>query len=282
MNVFILVVNYGTDEHLTRFLLSVEGACTRAAGTTVEVHVLDSLRAEGPSLEEIRSRTRFDSFPVAVHSLGYNSGYFGGLALAQALAAMDTDVLLYCNPDIVLEPDFFDELDRARRTGAGVLAPSIRPDGDEGDLNPMYVVRPTRAKLRRLRRIYSNTLWLAGHDLLGRTREWLDARIKSRRHVKTAMDIYAPHGSLLIFTDMDFFRALPRWECFLFLEELFIAEEARRMQIRVAYAPQLKASHVRHVSVAKLSRRERRRHLSTSVSHILERYYADPISSAAI
>jgi hypothetical protein len=76
-----------------------------------------------------------------------------------------------------------------------------------------------------------------------------------------------------VFTDVDFFRALPPFPCFLFGEELFVAEEARRRQVAIAYEPALRVDDMRSQSVSRLPGEFFRRLMLGSVQFILDTYY---------
>ncbi len=280
MHVVIFVVNYKADDHLRRFVGSVQEAKAAADGTTVEVHVLDNSCKGSHELEEARA-PQGGGIPISVHSTGRNEGYFGVLPLAQSIVPATTDVILYSNPDLLLDPDFFLELGPALRSG-GILAPAIIARDDGFDQNPKYVHRLTERKLKRLRVLYANPVTFAAFNAAARLREILQPRRSQVRSYDVGTrEVYAPHGALFVFTDVSFFLGLPPYPCFLFGEELFVAEEARREGVKIVYAPRLRVEDVRHASVSALSRHDLRVYMHQSVSWILSRYYGNGGESAA-
>ena len=281
MNVVVFVVNYRADEQLTEFVRSVQRAQAAAEAVAVTLHVLDNSCRGEEYLASLKERLSRSGFPASVHSTGTNDGYFGPLSLSQSLVPSGADAVIYCNPDLVLEQDFFNELGSARKLG-GVLAPSIVAVRDAFDQNPKYRHRLTRAKLVRLRAIYSTRLSFWTLITAGRVKELLASRGAVRRvlGVDSETEIYAPHGSLFVFPDVQFFLDLPRYPCFLFGEELFVAEEARLRGVRVVYTPRLRVQDTRHASVASLGRDRIRTYLLESVSWILQSYYGDADETA--
>lgn len=275
MNVFFFVVNYKADDHLVRFVQSVAAAQTACPAAHVDVHVLDNSEKSMPELEQLRARTAVASVPVTLHSLGSNCGYFGGLHLAQSLVPGTTDCLVYCNPDVLLGGDFFGVLERIAQHGGGVVAPAILSLQDGFDQNPKYRQRLSEKKLRRLQRIYACRFAYVIFNLLARGKEVASARRRrSPKRCLVSTPIYAPHGAVFIFTDLGFFRRLPPFPCFLFGEELFVAEEARLAGVSVVYEPSLLVRDVRHASIRQLTGEFRRLLMWKSVTFILDRYYA--------
>jgi GT2 family glycosyltransferase len=199
--------------------------------------------------------------------------------MAQSLVHEKTDAVVYCNPDLFINSDFFTVLEHTLKTVVGgVIAPSILSLRDGFDLNPQYRKKLSRTKLKCLQRIYAYRLFFSSYNALGRIKEvvsgwnyWL------RRGSKEASaTIYAPHGAMFIFTDIGFFRRLPSFPCFLFGEELFVAEEARLAGVPVVYEPALRIHDVRHASVGLLPKEFLRVLCYKSVTFLLNRYYAVP------
>jgi GT2 family glycosyltransferase len=273
MTIAVFAVNYRADAHLIRFVDSVAVAKADAHGTDVSLHVIDNSCKTPSELSELREHLRRDDLQVTLHSSGRNEGYFGGLSFAQSLVTTDTSCVIYCNPDILLERDFFAQMQVLDLSGTGVVAPAIVTLDEGFDQNPFYVDRLSRAKLIRLRAIYSTQATYAAFTLLARVSEMMGRRGRRNRQVEGAREIYAPHGAIFVFTSVPFFMALPKYPCFLFGEELFVAEEARAAGVSVSYEPSLKVWDIRHASVSALAPSKLRAYLLESVRHILHRYY---------
>ena len=275
MHVALFVVNYHADEHLVRLLESVE-AGVAALSVDLQVHVLDNSCRSEAALDELGDRLRsVGNVPVAVHSTGRNTGYFGVLQLAQSLVGDDVDVVIYCNPDLLFEPTFFGELAEMRGV-AGILAPSVVEIGRGVSLNPVSYVRLSARKLSFLKWIYSSQTLYSAYVLAGWLKELLLRRSRAAKSAEPRR-IYVAHGSVFVFTDVSFFQSLPPYPCFLFGEELFIAEEARLRGVETLYAPSLGVRNVRHASISLLPKGKLRQYSRSSVSFILERYYDRPL-----
>ena len=104
----------------------------------------------------------------------------------------------------------------------------------------------------------------------------LGRRARNQSALAAGTPIYAPHGATLVFADAAFFGTLPAYPCFLFGEELFIAEEAQQRQVAITYQPGLRITDLRSQSVSQLPSDFFRRLMLASVQFILQRYYAGP------
>ena len=67
------------------------------------------------------------------------------------------------------------------------------------------------------------------------------------------MDVYAGHGSFMIFTKA-FFLKKPKlqYPVFLFGEEIYFAELMRSYSLKVTYIPRLKVFDKEHISTSKM------------------------------
>ena len=276
MTVVFFVVNFNADAHLVRFVDSVATARTRAPGSVVKVHVFDNSCKNQIQLTSLQERVQRRDISVEVHSSGRNEGYFGGVPFAQSLIEAGTTSVIYCNPDILLDSDFLLQLEGLPVGGSGVVAPAIVSLDEGFDQNPKYVDRLSLTKLKRLRAIYSTQASFFAFTLLGRLREMFRGDGRGVLRGETiAGEIYAAHGALFIFTDVEFFRRLPPYPCFLFGEELFIAEEARRAGVATVYEPRLRVRDIRHASISTLVRSHLRSYMFESVHHIIDTYYSE-------
>lgn len=275
MNVFLFVVNYRVDDHLVRFIQSVAAAQAACPSAHVDVHVLDNSQKSDIELGRLRERVAIAEVSVTLHSTGTNLGYFDGIGLAQSLLPESTDCVIYCNSDLLLDPDFLAVLHRTIQDRSGILAPAILSLQDGIDQNPKYRQRLTSTKLRCLQRIFSYRHSYVVYSVLARFKEvargWYR---RSRPDVIAPGPIYAPHGAMFVFADVGFFHRLPPFPCFLFGEELFVAEEARLAGVPVVYVPSLRVRDVRHASISQFAPEFKRSLHWKSVTFILERYYA--------
>jgi GT2 family glycosyltransferase len=86
--------------------------------------------------------------------------------------------------------------------------------------------------------------------------------------------IFAPHGSCIIFHRNYFKRGGSlQHVAFLFAEELFIAEEARRIGLRVVYAPTIRIDDLEHASTGRFLSRKMIRYRKQSIDAIIGKFY---------
>ncbi len=275
MDIIVFVVNYNADDHLIRFVHSVSTALVDCDEASVNIHVFENSQKTDEEITILKKRLNMIGVKVILHVSDMNSGYFGGLKVAQSLVCDTTTCVIYCNPDILIGNDFFSVLTKKINSNIAMLAPEIISINDGFDLNPLYRARLGKNKLRRLKLLYSNLFVYNCYTFLARMKESakrLSLAIKKPQKIQYT-SIYAPHGAILIFTDMKFFKHLPVYHCFLFGEELFIGEEARLSGKIIFYEPELKVADVRHASVSFLSNNHLRGLQYKSVSYILNRYY---------
>jgi hypothetical protein len=274
MNILFFVVNFRADDHLLRLVMSVAAAQAVCPSVCVDLHVLENSQKSTAELAQLRARLGIIGVTTMVHASGTNEGYFGGLGLAQTLVSDRTTCVIYCNPDVLLDADFFVMLQRACLRHAGVVAPAIISIEGGFDQNPKYRQRVSPGKLRRLQRIYSHRLTYISFNALARVKEVTsNFRRRKLQGVGSSTQIYAPHGAVFIFSDIEFFLRLPTYPCFLFGEELFVAEEALLAGVPVLYEPSLRVRDVRHASIDQLDNDYRRSLMHKSVTFILDHYY---------
>jgi GT2 family glycosyltransferase len=281
-NVLVCIVNYRTDEALCEFVRSLAQAW-KVASRTIGLRVLvvdnSGKTAEEACILAIRLRQSHSDTDVLLPES--NVGYFGALPFAQSKVEQDCDYVVYSNADLVVDPGFFVELRACGRRGA-VLAPSIlvRTASGERDQNPAYEVRPSRLRLMCLRAIYSRAWMFSAYrvlwGLLAIVRAFAGPR--ALPGTRTSRLIYAPHGAMFIFADINFFLSLKDFKPFLFGEEIFVAEEARRTGADTVYVPNVRVWHSRHVSMKLVPQERQRRFLLEALSFLLERYYSGSTS----
>ncbi|HPR31540.1 MAG TPA: hypothetical protein PLK12_05580 [Prolixibacteraceae bacterium] len=274
MNYSFFIVNYNADEHVMNLVKSIQTARDKCTKSNVALHIIDHSGKNAAELDRFRQNMLSLSLPVTIHSDGSNNGYFGGLQPAQKQVRATDDFVIYCNPDVQVDPDFFTELEKTRIHDSALIAPSIRCKDEGFDQNPMYRKRLKKSKLMALLLLYRSNVVFYLYDKLYNYRKSRRSRVKSRsnRETKEAW-IYAAHGSFLIFSHVPFFTGLPPFPCFLFGEELFLAEEARKSGLKIGYNPAIKVTDIRHASVNKLKIKELRTLTLKSIRFILHHYY---------
>jgi GT2 family glycosyltransferase len=243
--VLIITVNFRHAECTLRFLKS---ASAMDGFSNCHLVIVDNNSGDD-SAERIRQAIEGFS-NVELMASPDNRGYFGAAkwALDQYRAQHGAaDWVIVCNNDIVFDsPIFLTRLLARDPDVAGVLAPAIVSSLTGFDSNPMILRRPGRIRQLRYRFLVSTyyvawlTQWLA--PVFRKRRRRLHAR-RSNSEASPAR-IYAPHGSFLVFS-RKYFEAGGVIDdgCFLYAEEIGVAETCRRLGLPVIHDPDLKVSH---------------------------------------
>lgn len=198
---------------------------------------------EQQSLLLISSRDR----RIEIVSPGSNLGYFGAAQYAFDRMKGTEDVVVM-NTDIVFgSPTVLRQLrdESISRQSVGVLAPAIVSDRTNSDQNPHLVSPPSvRAAARRR--------WATATPLLAQIALFVSSARKRRKpSSRTTPDeprtIYAAHGSFMYLTRR-FFETSGnfRHPLFLFGEEVYIAEHARKVGLKTVHIPAITMRHVEH------------------------------------
>lgn len=269
----ILVVSYRNNKELISFLEHL--AAHPSAGSLRITAVANGLTPA--DVETLRGASS-SLLPERLTLLAgaQNPGYFGGAALGlkQTAASGLADWVIVTNDDIRFDPDFFIRLAALPRShDVGVIAPDIFVPGTGLHQNPLYAEKPSSRRLRIL-------LWLHRHPLVMRLFMALREirQLKRRRHATTALKepfpVYAPHGACIVFS-RHYFTAggTLDYPCFLYGEEFFVAETARRLRLAVRVEPALRVKHFEHSSTGLLVPSAMARHMRHSLSFILREYF---------
>lgn len=274
MKVMFFIVNYKADKALLKLLQSISSSMSACTSVDVKICVFDNSMKEKGETDAFRFLLIKHDLDIILLNSETNSGYFGGLTIAQNLVDDTFDYIIYCNPDIQIELDFFEKLVKPSKK-AGIIAPSIVDEFSGFNENPKYLKRISKRKMQRLKFLYGSLTLYTTFLVLASVKEWLDSiKHKSRKsEEEESKKIYSPHGAMFVFSDISFFKQLPAYPCFLFGEELFIAEEALKANIEIYYEPALKVKDTRHGSINLLNLKHKRSLYYKSIVFILENYY---------
>lgn len=276
-NVLVIGVNYGTDATTLRF---VRGLSDISQDAHVAVVIVDN-----------SERTDSSAFFAALcsenkHALCVkpptNLGYFGGakFGLEAYLEAHAYPAwVIVANVDIQFsDPTFVDRLQALDCGGdIGVIAPSIWSGLSRYDRNPYMVSRPSKFRMRLYslshKNAYTFVLYRSLSQIKSQALAWFYKVVRPPR--RRAGFIYAPHGSCLIFSRSFFQKGGDlNYPIFLFNEELYVAETARDIGVRVAYRPQLRVFHEDHVSTGSLNAHQMASYQYESILFITQRYFS--------
>ncbi|GAB2683748.1 glycosyltransferase [Thalassiella azotivora] len=205
---------------------------------------------------------------VSVLEAGENLGYLGGARYALDRVTLDDgDWFVVANTDLELGDGALDALAGVDDPDVGVVAPRILDVRSGRDSNPYWLHRPTRRRLLKARLAFSTvtTARLAvALAVVGRRRT-----SPPTEHVEG--DLYGAHGSFMAFSSRYFSAGgTLDFPLFLFGEEMFVAEECRRLGLRTRYLPTMRVRHAGHESTGVWRSREVLRHQMRAVRYCYE------------
>jgi GT2 family glycosyltransferase len=280
VSVLFIAVNYRSSESILQMVSSVN---RWPANLKVGTVIVDNLPVP-LGFERIRSAVQgFGNAEVLESS--ENRGYFGAarFALDHYLAkggVLPTWVIV-CNHDVTIEgPEFFARLLREDSDAVGVIAPRVQREPSRSDQNPFMRNRPGRLRWAQLRLVGSVYALAKFWDWLWRRKaslkSWFEARLnKSTSDMNAKREfIYAPHGSLIIFSRR-FFEAggyLDK-DLFLYGEEISVAEMCRSLRLPVLYEPRLRVLHNEHQSTGKALSRFTFKCQKKAIQYLTSRYF---------
>jgi GT2 family glycosyltransferase len=203
-----------------------------------------------------------------------NNGYFGG-CLAGYKAAISTgksyDAMIASNVDLAVESDFLEEfmaLISIYQEKSAIIAPSIFSLSENKDRNPKVKIRYSLKQMKKyvflytipyLHALYKNTLY----------------KNKVSNPLPPGSEIYAPHGSFIIFVGgVDNWEGFLNYPVFLFGEEIHIGEQAKALDLPVVYHPELKVLDSDHASTGLQNESFLRKHNLTAMRYLIKRYWS--------
>lgn len=268
MTVQFLAINYHSEPDTLRLagdLLAQEGA---EAMHLVIVDNTAHLRP-APALAELARRESRVTYLVP----GSNLGYFGAAAWARK-QLQDRPVpawTVITNTDIRI-PDRGFVAKLGALSGAAVIGPRILSGLSGRDQNPYLPKRPAASRMLLYKRLFAWYWGLVGYDAASRMKKWLQ---RGRPVVEApAGPIYAAHGAFLVF-HRSYFEAGGTFDhgTFLFNEEIFVAETARRLGLTVRYEPSLVVHHAEHANTNFLTSRVVARHMADSAAYTADTWF---------
>jgi GT2 family glycosyltransferase len=275
-DVLLICVNYRKPAETQQFVAT---ALQQSLSSSLRVVVVENspLPGEGGVPESARSDPR-----VKAIATGKNLGYFGGAAAALAdhlTSHPRPDWVIVSNPDVYFsDPGVLQRLcDGHRGKEPAVIAPSIRTVNTSVEQNPYMRVRPSGFRMHLYRWLFSSY----PIDVVYESLSWVKHRalelFSKGRPVATdsvSEKIYAPHGSFIALHRTYFERGgTLDYPVFLFGEEIFIAETARRLGLTVLYEPAVAIEHTERSTAAGLWNRDASRYRKQASRFLAKTYF---------
>lgn len=273
--VLLICVKYGSDAETAEYLDSLRQLHGQPS---LQVLVVDNTVGS-----EWRETTRDSNvtFVRSEENLGYFGGARNGLSRYLREHALP-DWVIVSNVDLLItDARFLDKLAVLRsKPRLGIVAPSIRSALTGRDQNPFMRTRPSSARMHAYKWLFRSWLLLNAYELASAAIHKVRSAARLRPEVSASLSenlgetIYAPHGSFLIFS-REYFRAggnldFPR---FLFGEEIYLAEELRKLGLDAVYEPSLQVVHREHKSTKLLKSRKLAREVASSAAYCADTYF---------
>ncbi|MDD6147421.1 MAG: glycosyltransferase [Lachnospiraceae bacterium] len=264
--IVIFCVNYNSYDSLGKYLESINRAYERVADQVrLQVVVADNSTKKEEMIFAY-------SFEVILLDTGSNLGYFGGIEYGihhSGVNLSDCDYIIVSNVDLKISDDFFENLiPRNEIDSLGCIAPSIFSEADKRDRNPKILYRPGRKKLVLQRTFYQFPFL----DYMYTHLFYAIRRKKVQNY--PAGYIYAAHGSFIIFTNgFAGFLEKMDYPCFLFGEEIYLAEHLWKRGLKTYYDPNLKVYDSDHVSTGKMKSKAYYQYNYKSIDMLLKEYF---------
>jgi len=251
--VLAICINYWNEEDTIHY---VNDLLLQQEEVKLAIIVVDNneFSGENPLLKEIESA----SDNVEVYRSGRNAGYYGAASWALKKYLMISRMpewIIVSNSDIRFEKPFFLStlLEVHNRNAPEVVAPRIISDLSGLDQNPFMRKRPPVWKMHSYRLIFRFSTTFYSYRLLRNAKSKMLMKRKANQSVDcnegTPFPIYAPHGSIIAFNKKYFEKGgTLDYGAFLFDEEIFIAETARRLDLTIMYEPRMIALHKEHAT----------------------------------
>jgi len=245
----IICVNFESCHELLNYIESINDAVKNELRVCVDVYIADN------SVNEICqiNTNSYKSINVCVYAFKKNLGYLGGVYSVMSKVGIDKfhqyDYLIISNVDLVLSENFFSELLKVNiKNDVGWIAPKIISQKEGCDRNPKILKRPNKKHINYLLVLfYFPVLYMV-------YRKFIYSRKKQKANNENVSDIYAGHGSIMIFTRRFIQNNVVfEYDSFLFGEELYIAEMIRLYKMRVIYCPNVLVYDIDHVSTGKIN-----------------------------
>jgi GT2 family glycosyltransferase len=255
-SILTICVNYRNDEQTACF---VRGLLAQRSISEQKVIIVDN--SEPPRVDSpLLGLVRIDQRIWLCHP-GKNLGYYGGAAWGLCKYIKEfplPDWIIVCNTDIALiQPAFLSNLCALHSAGHhAAIAPAIISAVSRNDLNPCMKTRPARFLMHFYKWVFRYYPVSMTYQLLALLKSKILFFLKFSQSRSSAnsdqkflvpQQIYAPHGSFVAYNRKYFESGgTLNHGVFMFGEEVFIAETAKRLGLTIAYDPRLRIEHLEH------------------------------------
>jgi GT2 family glycosyltransferase len=269
--ILFLLVNYFNEKEVCSF---INEQLQPSTNKFIDIVVTDNSSKETSLLEEIATNYTNVSLLKSENNLGYFGAANLGLINYLNKNKEYPDVVIVCNTDITLQVNFFEILEQKVVTGNfDVLGPSIHSSLLNYYQNPYIINRISKNKLKFLHFVSSAYILYGLFTVYHLVKTKLLGRQNSLPSL--VANPYAIHGSFMVFNKTFFKKGgTINYPSVLFGEELFIAEQVRKLNLNMVYEPTLKVEHNEHTTTGVFKSRKTVAYLYQSYTYLLKTYFS--------
>lgn len=250
--VLLIAVNYNSSKETFEFLSSIS-----RLNNSQEIQVVIVENSHPTQREmDFSSMCRHIINDIFVVETPSNLYYFGSVNFGLQYFGLDPDsyeFFIISNVDILINDCLFlDKLILSDLHNIGIVAPSILSTSQGVDQNPYMIKRFNKLLFYYYFLIRQHLFFTVIHEKI--TDFFKKGNFLKTKKINSSGIIYSPHGAFIIFTKFYFeLGGSIDFDLRLFGEELFVAEECRRINLNVYYDPDISVLHNEHVSTGAVS-----------------------------
>ncbi len=287
-SILIITVNYKNTVP-TRSLVNSLEKCPNANQVKLVIIDNESSHKTKAELKSINENSKIDIHIIPSENNRY---YWGGVAFGLThLDVNNFDWTIICNNDIEFnDSTFLNQLSQLDTDQYPIIAPNVKSINTGKDLNPflskpistiqdiyysLYYYNPYTAKfIHKIGRFINRTLVRHSLDEGMSKINNLSAVDKAKADQQSAIkEIYAPHGSCIIFSNLFFKNGGHLDTGFtMYGEEVSTAEIAKALTLPVHYVPSLSLVHNDHQSTRRSSWKENYLHSKETYYYLKNKY----------
>jgi len=268
--ILFLLVNYFNEKEVCAF---INEQLKLQDNRFIDVVITDNGSKETFLLDDIANK--YDN--VVVVKSENNLGYFGaanlGLTSYLGKYVKYPSAVIVCNTDATLQDHFFETLQQQiAKQNFDILGPSIHSSLLNYYQNPYIINRISKSKLKFLHFVSSSYILYS----LFTVYHLMKTKLMGRQNSQTSIvaNPYAIHGSFIVLNKTFFEKGgTINYPSVLFGEELFIAEQARELNLSIVYEPKLQVQHNEHATTGVFKSRKTVAYLHQSYTYLLKTYF---------
>lgn len=266
MKIAHLIVDYKSEKDTSRFIKSLESNFNNEVD--YDIFVLCNSGTDNHDIKNIESYKLNIQFIDTSENIGYLPTV--NKFIKDNNISILYDFVVFSNSDMeLISPNYFNSYNTFS-SNYSVIAPRIETS-DNISQNPFLLNRISKVKFMKLLFIFSNKYIYIFYNLLSKIKNKFSKKNVFFDDFELSLfHIYAPHGSFIIFNSNYFKLANLNFESFLYGEELYIAEQCVKNDLKVGYYPSIFLRHYEHQSTSLINLDVKRLYLLNATRKIYE------------